>query len=91
MLHTCFCRKTERDTKLASAILSNGVNRLEVNDFEDCETLADLLDAYREQLNIPADANIAVNGEDVNADEFDVDDLEDGDLVSATKVSGSKG
>jgi hypothetical protein len=76
---------------LASAILSNGVNRLEVNDFEDCETLADLLDAYREQLNIPADANIAVNGEDVNADEFDVDDLEDGDLVSATKVSGSKG
>ena len=74
-------------------VLTSGTQRLDVTiDGEDgCETLANVLDLYRDGLNIPADANIAVDGETVDPDEFDVEDLEDGAIVSATKTSGSKG
>lgn len=76
---------------MSNAILTNGTARLEVSDFEDCETLADLIELYREQLNIPAGATVAVDGEAVNAEDFDLDDLADDAEISATKTSGSKG
>lgn len=76
---------------MASAVLTNGTARIEVNDFEDCDTLADLLDLYRDSLNIPADANIAVDGESVNPSDVNLDSLDEGAEVSATKTAGSKG
>lgn len=77
---------------MAQAVLSNGVNRLELTIGEDegCVTLQDVLDLYRDSLNIPADATISRNGEPVDED-FDDVELEDGDNIVATKVTGSKG
>ncbi len=75
---------------LSTATLTNGVNRLVVALDDDCNSLQGVLDLYREQLNIPADANLAVNGEPVEDDADDFE-LNDGDEVTAIKSSGSKG
>ena len=75
---------------MSTATLTNGVNRLVVDLDDDCNSLQDILDLYREQLNIPSDANLAVNGEPVEDDAEDFE-LSDGDEVTAIKSSGSKG
>lgn len=74
-------------------VLTSGTQRLEIttDDVAECDTLRQVLDLYSEGLNISSDANIALNGEDVDPDEYDLDDIEDGDIVSATKTAGSKG
>jgi len=77
---------------LASAVLSNGINRLEVNfDEDDCSTLDRLLDLYGDSVNIPDGATIARNGETVDPESFSDTELEDGDVISATKTAGAKG
>lgn len=70
-------------------ILTTGASRIEVDtDEQDCDTLDQLIAAYKDSLNIPSDATIAVNGDtDVDGDY----ELQDDDVVSATKTSGSKG
>lgn len=75
---------------MATAVLTNGTSRLEI-DTDDCDTdvLSELIDLFRESLNIPADANVAVNGEPV--EDLDAYSVQDGDEISATKTSGSKG
>lgn len=74
---------------MAHVILTTGAARLEVDtEAEECELLDELIALYRESANIPSDATIAVNGDtDVPGDY----ELEDDDVVSATKTSGSKG
>ena len=75
--------------KMAHVILTNGAARIEVDtEGEDCETLDALIAAYRESANIPEDATIAVNGDTDVSDDYE---LQDDDVVSATKTSGSKG
>ncbi len=78
---------------MANFVLTSGTQRLEVSTDENdsCETLDQLLDFYRESLNISLDANIALNGETVDPADVDLDDIEDDDIVSATKTAGSKG
>lgn len=88
MAQFCPCG-TERVTSLAKVVLSSGTTRLEIDTEEDeCETLDQVLALYRESVNIPSDATIAVNGdESVSGDT----PLSDGDVISATKTTGSKG
>jgi sulfur carrier protein ThiS len=88
------CYGTERVITLsASATLSNGVSTITVDiDGEDgCDTLGRLLEEYRAEANIPENATIAVNGEPVDPEDFDNYDLDDEDVVTAVKTSGSKG
>ena len=76
---------------MATAVLTNGTARLEITDFEDCDTLADVLDLYRDTVNIASGSTIALDGEPVeNPADVSVDDL-DGVEISATKTAGSKG
>ncbi len=79
---------------MATITLSSGPAVLTVDTNEDadgCETLADVLDLFRETLNIPSDANVAIDGSTVNPADVSVDDLADDAEVTATKTAGSKG
>ncbi len=69
--------------------LSNGPVSLdiEVDGDDECNTVGDILNIYREQLNIPAGATPTVNGNPVDLDT----EFEDGDDVAFTKTAGSKG
>jgi sulfur carrier protein ThiS len=84
---------TERVTTLATATLSNGINtlRVDLDGDDECGTLDRMLDFYADSVNVPEGATIAVNGETVSPDEYASVELQDGDVVSATKTAGAKG
>ncbi len=74
---------------MATATLTSGTVTLTVDtDVDECETLDAVLDAFRDAAGIGDGANIAVNGDtDVPGDY----EIQDGDEISVTKTSGSKG
>lgn len=73
---------------MGTAILTSGSVRLEIDLDDDCATLGQLIDTFRDAANIPSNATIAVNGDTDYSYDYE---LQDGDEVSATKTSGSKG
>ena len=73
---------------MATYVLANGVTRLEIADEDDdCNTLAEVLAFYRDQLNIPDGATVTLNGTPAPLDT----NINDGDEVAFTKAAGSKG
>ena len=72
---------------MSTAVLSNGVHRLEIEIDEDCSTLRQVLDFYRDQINIPSDASVTVNDEVVDDDY----EISPDDEIVAVKRTGSKG
>ena len=72
---------------MASIQLSSGPVNATFEIPADCDTVGQVLDFFREQLNIPTDANATVNGDPADADA----PVSDGDEVAFTKTAGSKG
>jgi hypothetical protein len=87
--HHVFGLKSEKGfLTMSSAVLTSGTVRLEVDLDEDCSTLEQIIDAFRDAAGIPEGATIAVNGDTDVSDDYEV---QPGDEITATKTSGSKG
>lgn len=72
---------------MATFTFTNGATSITIDDDGDCDTVSNFLDRYGSQFGVPANANVSVNSEPATGST----PVSDGDRITVTKTTGSKG